>query len=448
MADRSTIFAVATAAGRSAIAIIRVSGPKAIDVIAASTGEGPPKPRLAAIRSVRNPVTNEEIDRGLVLWFPGPESATGEDVCELHVHGGPAILDNLIDGLGRLDGLRLAEPGEYTRRSFENGKLDLTSAEGIGDLVDAETEAQRRQAFRQANGALADLYDGWRVLLIDALSHLEAAIDFADEDIPSDVMRQSLRQVNDLRDSIDAHLADARQGERIRDGVSIAIVGAPNVGKSSLLNALARRDVAIVSSRAGTTRDIIEISLNLNGYVARIADTAGLRSLADLNEVDPIEAEGILRAKARAEASDLRIVMLGANDPFDEESHELIDEESIVVVNKIDLPHPRLSKAVDGILTIDLSVTRGDGLDRLERVLADRVVSLVGSGEPLALTRARHREALEAVKTALDRAVTVSMPELIAEDLRIAGRSLGKLTGRVDVEDLLDVIFRDFCIGK
>lgn len=417
-------------------------------MISASTGEGAPKPRSATLRAIRNPITHETIDRGLVLWFPGPGSATGEDVCELHVHGGPAILGNLIDGLGQLDGLRLAEPGEFTRRSFENGKLDLTSAEGIGDLVDAETEAQRRQAFRQANGALAALYDGWRQMLIDALSHLEAGIDFADEDIPSDVTRQSLRQVKDLRDAIGDHLADARQGERIRDGVSIAIVGAPNVGKSSLLNALARREVAIVSSRAGTTRDVIEISLNLNGYVARVADTAGLRSLADLVELDPIEAEGIKRAKARAEDADLRMVLLDANGPFNKESRQLIDKNAIVVVNKIDLPHQPLPKVMNDVETIEISVTRGEGLDGLERDLADRVVSIIGAAEPIVLTRARHRDALEEVKVALDRAVAASMPELIAEDLRIAGRSLGKLTGSVDVEDLLDVIFRDFCIGK
>lgn len=365
-------------------------------------------------------------------------------MAELHVHGGPAVIAAVLDALSAMDGLRAAEPGEFTRRAFLNGKLDLTEVEGIGDLIAARTEAQRRQAVRQADGELGRLYDGWRETLIGLLAHLEATIDFPDEDLPAHITEQIGQGISSLVDRIAQHIDDGRRGEQLRQGLDIAIVGPPNAGKSSLLNWLARRDAAIVSETAGTTRDVIEVVLDLGGYPVTLADTAGLRAAADR-----IEEEGVRRARRRAVSADLRVVVLDGTDPDAAgQVADLIDRSSIVVLNKADLGASVIEIESPNLGCHGISVATGAGLagflDALTALVADRIGL---TAEP-ALTRARHREALEACLAALRRSREAVLPELMAEDLRLAMRELGRITGRVDVEDLLDVIFRDFCIGK
>ncbi|HYD31813.1 MAG TPA: tRNA uridine-5-carboxymethylaminomethyl(34) synthesis GTPase MnmE [Azospirillaceae bacterium] len=440
----ATIFALASAPGRAGVAVIRLSGATAGSALEALTGKAPPPPRHAALRGLRDPRTGEVLDQGLVLWFPAPHSFTGEDVAEFHVHGGRAVVASVIEVLAALPFLRLAEPGEFTRRAFENGKFDLTAAEAVADLVDAETAAQRRQALRQLDGELGRLYEGWRSRLTRALAHLEADIDFPDEDLPEGVASAVRPHLEGLISAISAHLDDRHRGERLRDGVYIAIVGAPNAGKSSLLNALARRDAAIVSARAGTTRDVVEVHLDLSGYPVILADTAGLRET-----LDEIESEGIRRALDRAAKADLKIAVFdGTQWPvLDAATLDLVDDSAVAVVNKADLAVLD-SPVIGGRPALAVSAATGNGLPeltaRLEGEVADR---LAGSGAP-ALTRARHRAALEECRDSLGRALQAPLPELAAEDVRLASRALGRITGRVDVEDLLDVIFRDFCIGK
>jgi tRNA modification GTPase len=419
--------------------------------------------REAVLRRLHDPQTHELIDHAVVLRFEAPHSFTGEDVVEFHTHGGRAVTQALLAALGRLPGFRLAEPGEFTRRAFENGKMDLTEAEAIADLVHAETEAQRRQALRQMDGALGRLYDGWSERLARALAHIEASIDFADDDLPPDAAAKPMHDMRALTDDIAHHLDDRHRGERLRDGFSIAILGAPNAGKSSLLNALARREAAIVSSIAGTTRDIVEVHCDLGGYPVTLADTAGLRETADV-----IESEGVRRALARADRADLKILVFdGAAWPqMDEATRALIDDNAVIVVNKIDLAHekslaarqwysPPLAGGVRGGVqnnscapSIPLSAKTGEGLDALLKQLTDIIdVRFADTGDP-PLTRARHRAALEEALGHLQRAMAANETALRAEDLRLAMRALGRITGRVDVEDLLDIIFRDFCIGK
>ena len=437
----ATIFALATAPGRAGVAVVRVSGPETSSALKALAGNDLPRPRVASLRTLRDPRNGEALDDALVLWFPAPKSFTGEDVAELHLHGGRAVVAGVIEALAALPGLRVAEPGEFTRRAFENGKLDLTAAEGLADLVDAETGAQRRQALRQMEGALGRLYEGWRERLTRALAHIEADIDFPDEDLPSGVADAVRPELDRLAAEIRAHLDDGRRGERLREGLHIAIVGAPNAGKSSLLNALARREAAIVSARAGTTRDVIEVHLDLGGFPVVLADTAGLRDAAD-----EIEEEGIRRALDRAARADVKIAVFDATEAPDAATRGLIDADTVVVLNKTDLAPP--APAVDGVPAIAVSARTGAGLRELEgRLAAFSADRLAGTGAP-ALTRARHRTALEECREALARALTAPLPELAAEDVRLASRALGRITGRVDVEDLLDVIFRDFCIGK
>ena len=434
----TTIFALATAPGRAGVAVVRVSGPETASALKALAGNDLPRPRFASLRTLRDPRTGEALDDALVLWFPAPRSFTGEDVGELHLHGGRAVVAGVIEALGALPGLRVAEPGEFTRRAFENGKLDLTAAEGLADLVDAETSAQRRQALRQMEGALGRLYEGWRERLTRALAHIEADIDFPDEDLPSGVADAVRPVLEALATEIDDHLADGRRGERLREGLHIAIVGAPNAGKSSLLNALARREAAIVSARAGTTRDVIEVHLDLGGFPVVLADTAGLREAGD-----EIEEEGIRRALDRAARADVKIAVFDATAPLDAATRALIDADTVVVLNKTDL-----APVAADIDALPVSARTGAGLRALEeRLAAFSADRLAGTGAP-ALTRARHRAALEECRDALARALAAPLPELAAEDVRLASRALGRITGRVDVEDLLDVIFRDFCIGK
>jgi tRNA modification GTPase len=375
------------------------------------------------------------------LVFPGPGSYTGEDVAELHVHGSRAVLASLMEALGRLEGLRIAEPGEFTRRAFLNGKLDLAAAEGVADLVAAETAAQRRQALRQLGGALGARTEAWRARLVRTLARLEAAIDFPEEGLPSDIESDVSRETSALAAEISAALADARTGERLREGLSVAIVGPPNVGKSSLLNALARRDAAIVSATAGTTRDIIELHLDLDGWPMVLADTAGIRDTSD-----EVEAEGVRRARARAERADLKLVVVEAQDAGAQLTAlgPLATEGALVVANKADLGE---LLAPAGALAV--SARTGAGMPALiARLQEEAEMRLGGAAAAPIVTRARHREALEEAKEALARAGQTRETELKAEDLRLAARALGRIAGRVDVEDLLDVIFREFCIGK
>ncbi len=364
-------------------------------------------------------------------------------MAELHLHGGRAVLSAVVDELAGIPGLRPAEAGEFTRRAFENGKLDLTAAEGIADLVNADTEQQRRQALRQMEGVLGRVYESWRERLVKTLARLEAHIDFPEDDLPSDLLQEVQRLAGGLQREIGAHLADNRRGERLRQGVSVAILGAPNSGKSSLLNYLAGRDAAIVSARAGTTRDVVEVRLDLGGYLVDLADTAGLRDAAD-----EIEAEGVKRALQRAEAADVNILLFdGAGLPeVDAGTVGLLDERALPVVSRMDLAAQPWNGKIEGALPI--SVTNGQGLPDLLAALQKRVESIAGAGETPPLTRARHRHALEQAALALNGALAAEQPELIAEDMRLAVRSIGRITGRVDVEDILDVVFRDFCIGK
>jgi tRNA modification GTPase len=438
-----TIFALSTARGRSAIAVIRISGPGAAGALAALAPGGPPQPRVAKLAKLRDPASGEALDDALALWFPAPKSETGEDVVELQVYGGRAVIAGVLEALAALPGLRPAEPGEFSKRAFLNGKIDLTAAEGLLDLVDAETAGQRRQALRQMEGGLAVLYEDWRARLIRALAHLEAEIDFVDEDLPGGVAAQALASLHTLRGEIAAHLDDRRRGEVLREGLSVAILGAPNVGKSSLMNALTRRETAIVSSIAGTTRDIVEARLDLGGYPILLADTAGLREVAATG--DPIEREGMRRALARAEQADLRLLIFEAASAPDAATSALAGPDSILIANKADLLRHGGAVNAEALL---VSATTGQGLDALRsRLLSEAEARMDAGGSP-AITRARHRSALWECMASLERAESAVSPELIAEDVRLAARALGRITGRVEVDDLLGVIFREFCIGK
>ena len=436
MSGGRTIFAPATARGRAGVAIVRVSGPMAGPSLQALVGTIP-TPRAARFAALDDPATGEAIDRGLVLWFPGPASFTGEDVAEFHLHGGPAVVAALLAALGQIEDCRLAEPGEFSRRAFLNGKLDLTQVEGLGDLIEAETAAQRRQALGQMEGGFARIAEAWARDLTRTLAHVEAAIDFPDEDLPDDLLGPARAVAERLEREIRGRLADGRRGEILRDGLSVALIGPPNSGKSSLMNALAGRDAAIVSAQAGTTRDVIEVHLDLGGYPVILADTAGIREGAD-----PIEAEGIRRARARAEAADLRLLVLDAAAPDSLAAFSALrDGATLLVWNKVDLaPVP-----ADGLA---VSSTSGEGLGALVNALAARAEGLLAGGDAPIVTRERHRAALEECVACLARAIAAHDPALVGEDLRLAVRALGRITGRVDVEDLLDVIFRDFCIGK
>jgi len=382
----------------------------------------------------------------MAVWFPGPASFTGEDCVEFHVHGGRAVVSAVLAALGGLPGLRLAEPGEFSKRAFENGKLDLSAAEGLADLIAAETEAQRAQALRQLEGGLGDLCLDWQSRLKAALAHMEATIDFSDEDLPDtldDGARQDLVVVGD---EIKASLADGGRGQRIRDGVYVAIVGPPNAGKSSLLNCLAAREVAIVSEHAGTTRDVVEVHLDLGGYAVTVADTAGLR-----DSEDAIEREGVRRALDRAQQADIRLVVLdGAEWPkTDDMASNLLTESTLGIVNKVDLMEgaPAVFD-LDGRSLIGTSVITGEGIECLLAALKKALEERYGRGETAVVTRARHRDALQACCGHVDRALSVTGAELWAEDLRLAMRELGRVVGQVGVEDVLDVIFSEFCIGK
>ena len=445
---RETIFALSSAAGRAGVAVFRVSGPKAAMAFKEITGSSSVSPRVLSRVTLKNPISDEAFDEGMAAWMPAPASFTGEDVVELHIHGSRAIVAALTDALSAMPGLRLAEPGEFSKRAFQNGKMDLSAAEGLADLINADTEAQRRQAFRQLQGELGQLTDSWSDQLVRALAHLEASIDFIEEDLPAELDEAVRLALADIEASISSHLADGQRGERLRDGLQIAIIGPPNAGKSSLLNVLAKRDAAIVSATAGTTRDVIEVHLDLGGYPVVLADTAGLRE-----SDDPIEIEGVRRANAQAQDADLRLAVLDQADwpDVDAQTAALIDEDTLVVINKIDLGQPAAPLEILGRTVSRVSVKSGAGIEDLMSQFTHEVVERCHLSAAPAITRARHRQALEDCKDALTRALEplrAKAPELIAEDLRLAVRALGRITGRVDVEDILDVIFRDFCIGK
>ena len=461
MADRSTIFALSSGRPPAAIAVVRISGPRARRALERLTGRVP-QPRQATLVRLREPASREVIDEALALWFPAPASETGEDVAELQLHGGHAVVAGVLRALSAVEDCRLAEPGEFTRRAFENGKLDLTAVEGLGDLIAAETAAQRRQAFRQLKGLIGDRAETWRQRLIDALALVEARIDFSDEaDVPEDLITPAAKIAHGLRDEISAALADGGRGERLRDGLVVAIAGPPNAGKSTLFNRLARREAAIVSPFAGTTRDVIEVHLELDGYPVTILDTAGIRDSAE-----PVEQEGVRRARARAAQADLVlwVIDVSADDRASVESARLkSDAQQWLIENKIDLLEEGARRRLtapcqDGErdefqFVFSASSERGEGLDALFGALAAFARNSFAAGEAAIVTRTRHRHVLEETAAALDRAIAESVmqrprEELIAEELRHASWALGRLTGRVDVEDVLDKIFRDFCIGK
>ena len=440
-----TIFALSSAPGRAGVAVVRVSGPDARrigEAVAGGTGDA----RHARLVALRHPVDGDEIDRALVLWFPAPRSFTGEDVLELHVHGGRAVVARVFDAMRALGG-RMAEPGEFAWRAFEQGKLDLTEAEGVADLIDAETEAQRRQALAQSSGALGRLYDGWRERLIEAMALSEAALDFSDEgDVAQNAQDIARTIVLRLVDTLTRHLQDGRRGEILRDGYRCVLAGAPNAGKSSLLNALAGRDVAIVSDEAGTTRDVIEVRLDLSGYPVIVADTAGVR-----DATGAVEQEGIRRAMAAGAEAQLLIWLYDAADPQPSPPEsfrsQIVDVPVLRVANKVDL-------VADGCRAdVAVSARTGLGLDRLVEEISARAAERLGDSEGPVITQVRHRAALEETLAHLSSYLGEDgeadfLPELKAEDLRRASVALGRITGRVDAETVLGAIFGRFCIGK
>jgi tRNA modification GTPase len=439
---RDTIFALSSGRPPAAIAVVRISGPQASAALKSVIGRVP-EPRRAALARIKDPATGDIIDEALALWFPGPNSETGEDTVELQPHGGHAVVAALLRVLGRLDGLRMAEPGEFTRRAFESGRMSLTEVEGLADLIGAETEIQRQQAFRQMKGLLGHRAEAWRGQLIQALALVEARIDFADEaDVPEDLIGPAMQIATQLRDEIAAALAGAGRGERLRDGLTVAIAGPPNAGKSTLINRLAKRDVAIVSPIAGTTRDVIEVHLDLAGYPVTLLDTAGIR-----DSQDPVEQEGVRRARARAAEADL-ILWMTSDLPVNRDDYG--DKSVWTVRNKIDLgPEPGLNPPPVADFAISAAV--GTGVDALLAALQEFAQRFFAAGEAGIVTRERHRRGLEDTVEALTRAVAEGAngrEDIVAEELRRGALALGRLTGRVDVEDVLDVIFREFCIGK
>jgi tRNA modification GTPase len=433
-----TIFALSSGRPPSAISIVRVSGPKARTALAV-LADKIPVPWMAT-RVLLRDANQQPIDDAVVLWFPGPASATGEDVAEFHVHGGRAVLAALFASLSAFADMRAAEPGEFTRRAFENGKLDLTEAEALDDLIHADTDRQRRQALRQLKGLLGDKARDWRARIIEASALVEAGIDFSDEsDVPAELIAPALVKIKALLGEIEEVLAAQGQSERLREGLVVAIAGPPNVGKSTLMNQLARREVAIVSPHAGTTRDIIEVQLDLDGYPVTVIDTAGIRETDD-----PVEQEGVRRARARAAEADL---ILWLADAHDEKSLHAGAVPVWAVRNKIDLGE---RKPDAGNFDFQISASRGDGIRELIAALVLFTQNYFGSGEGGLIGRERQRKLLRQTADLLRRSIseTGKGEEFVAEDLRAAAQSLGRLLGRVDVEDVLDAIFRDFCIGK
>ena len=431
-----TIFAPATAAGRAAVAVVRLSGPATAGAVRALAGRLPVA-RRASLRTFQT-ADGLLIDNGLVLWFPAPGSYTGEDSAEFHVHGGPAVVGALLAALAAL-GLRLAEPGEFTRRAFDHGKLDLAQAEGVADLIDAETEGQRRQALAQLGGRLSEVQARWRDGLIRASAMLEAAVDFPDEELPADVAGRAKPILEILADELETAAADVGRGEQVREGFRIALLGAPNAGKSTLLNVLAGREAAIVSATPGTTRDIIEVPMVLGGYKVIVADTAGLRQTDD-----EIEAEGVRRAEAWGATAGLRVWLVDSYGDPEPEVPASLRPGDIVLLTKRDL-----GEGHDGLPGEPFTAKSPNDVAWLERALTQTVVEALAGGEPPAATRLRHRELLTEAAGRLRHALSQDEAlELAAEDVRLAARALDRITGRIDPDEVLGRIFATFCIGK
>lgn len=437
--SNETIFALSSAAGRAGVAVIRVSGDKALEIYNILTKKDKIKEKYAQCNYILDEKGNQ-VDQAITLFFKGPKSFTGEDVLEIQCHGSRAVIQKILSLLSDIKGCRMAEPGEFTRRAVYNNKMDLTAAEGLIDLIDADTEAQRAWAVRQMGGELQNLYDSWRKQLVEYMAYLEAFIDFPEEEIPSEKMAVINDGIHSLMHKIAAHLDDNNRGLNLKDGFQIAIIGAPNVGKSSLLNALTHKDVAIVSEIEGTTRDVVEVYLDIAGYPVVIADTAGLRQTDE-----QIEKEGIKRALKKAEEASLLIAMGDAGKGIlDKKTKETFEkhQNSLLIWNKSDKTDKKLS---DGIM---ISVKTGQGIDKLYDKIKEKVIDEMGSSDEIMLTRLRYKTALKDCGEALGRALNENELELKAEELRLASRALGKITGFVRTEELLDVIFSSFCIGK
>lgn len=438
-----TIFSLSSAPGRAGVSVFRVSGPQAGDILKAIIRSALPRARQAVLKRLYN--EGLLIDQALVLWMPGPASFTGEDCAEYQVHGSPAVIEAMARALWSL-GARQAEAGEFTRRAFENNKMDLTEAEGLADLIDAETEGQRKQAVRQMQGGLRDVYIQWREILLDALAQIEGEIDFPDEaDIPDTLSHKAFPYLSSAVISMEKLLSDADRGERVRAGLDIAIIGAPNAGKSSLLNSLAGRDAAIISEQAGTTRDIIEVQMNIAGLAVRLSDTAGLR---DTDEA--IEAEGVKRATARAAESDIRIfVQDSTNEVWDLEALGMLSGNDFILINKSDLGIGNKPPALPATC-FEVSTVTGENLDEFQDVLESRVVDLFSPSQNAGLTRSRHRDCVQRAMISLT-AATQNLgiaPELAGDDIRSALHALRELSGEIDIESVFDRIFSRFCVGK
>ena len=442
-----TIYALSTGPGISGIAVIRVSGKKTRDIIKKITGNKLPNPREATRRKFNYINTNELIDEGVLLWFPAPNSYTGEDLAEFHVHGSRAVINALHNTLSQIENCRLAEPGEFTKRAFQNGKISLLKAESVADLISSETEIQRKQALKIMSGKSSDRFNSWREKLLKILSHIEAKIDFPDEDLPKDILTNIQKTSDQVSSEIQKTLNDQKVGERIREGFKIAIIGPTNAGKSSLLNYLSKRDAAIVSEIAGTTRDVVETHLNLDGYPVVVSDTAGIR-----DSKDEIEKKGIKIALNRAEDADLKLVIVSAkNVNLTKILKDLLAKNAILIVNKSDLIKGKLNSKFKKYEHVLISIKKDLNLNKLISKIKSKLKNQFISSENILITRERHRQNLKNCVYHLQRFKEKKFAkdfDKAAEDLRLATRHLGMIVGKVDVEELLGSIFNDFCIGK
>ncbi len=442
-----TIYALSTGPGISGIAVIRISGPETSKVIEILTNKKLPKPRIASLRKINKINTSELIDEGIILWFPGPESYTGEDMAEIQVHGSKAVIDALHSSISKIENCRLAEPGEFTKLAFQNGKINLLKAESIADLISSETEIQRQQAIKIMDGKSADQFNFLREKLLKILSYVEAKIDFPDEDLPNDILDEIKNNSNDVIKKIEKILNDQKVGERIREGFKIAILGPTNAGKSSLINHLSNRDVAIVSEVAGTTRDVIETHLNIDGYPVIISDTAGIRE-----SKDEIEKKGIKLSLNRAEEADLKLVVVDAKSPdFTDVLKGLLDENAILVINKSDLLEKEIASEIKNINHVLISIKDNKNIDELISKIKNNLKNKFITSDDILITRERHRQHLEQCLDHLNnfnKKKEIEDFDKAAEDLRLATRHLGMIVGKVDVEEILGSIFNDFCIGK
>ena len=442
-----TIFALSSGPGLSGIAVIRVSGPNTKNVLKNMTISPIPSPKVAVVRKFINPKTKDLIDQGILLWFPGPESYTGEDMAEFHVHGSKAVVEAIHASLSIIDGCRLAEPGEFTKIAFQNGKINLLKAESISDLISSETEIQRQQAVKIMSGKSADKFNLLRERLLKVLSNIEAKIDFPEDDLPKDILQNINSETKNIKIEIEKILNDQKVGERIREGFKIAIVGPTNAGKSSLLNYLSRRDIAIVSEIAGTTRDVIEAHLNLDGFPVVVSDTAGIRE-----SKDEIERKGIKLALDRAESADLNLIVIEPKSvDFAEFLSNFEPKKSILVINKIDLGFDHFSNEIEKYESVQISIKQEKNLDKLINIIKKNLKNKFISNEDIFITRQRHRTNLEKCVehlTNFEKKSSIEDFDKAAEDLRLATRALGMIVGNVDVEEILGSIFSDFCIGK